>query len=54
MMQTEIDAGSSFVIAEARESGTVGITGQTAMHTSLLSIKLLPKLIKTKYFGKLR
>ena len=25
MMQTEIDAGSSFVIAEARESGTVGI-----------------------------
>lgn len=25
MMQSEIDAGSSFVIAEARESGTVGI-----------------------------
>jgi phosphosulfolactate synthase len=25
MMQAEIDAGSSFVIAEARESGTVGI-----------------------------
>ncbi|HNW98818.1 MAG TPA: phosphosulfolactate synthase [Bacteroidales bacterium] len=48
MMQSEIDAGSSFVIAEARESGTVGIYRPNGnAHVSLVT-KITSKIDKDK------
>ncbi|MFH0865676.1 MAG: phosphosulfolactate synthase [Bacteroidota bacterium] len=48
MMQSEIDAGSSFVIAEARESGTVGIYRPNGnAHVALVN-KITAKVNKDK------
>ncbi len=48
MMQTEIDSGSSFVIAEARESGTVGIYRPNGnAHVALVN-KIIAKVDKDK------
>ena len=48
MMQTEINAGSSFVIAEARESGTVGIYRPNGnAHVTLVN-KIIAKVDKDK------
>jgi phosphosulfolactate synthase len=48
MMQDEIEAGSSFVIAEARESGTVGIYRPNGnAHVALVN-KIIAKVDKDK------
>jgi phosphosulfolactate synthase len=48
MMQSEIEAGSSFVIAEARESGTVGIYRPNGnAHVALVN-KIIAKVDKDK------
>jgi len=48
MMQTEIDAGSWKVIAEARESGTVGIYRPNGSAHTILINKILSKIPKEK------
>ncbi len=48
MMENELSAGSSFVIAEARESGTVGIYNSNGKaHTELIN-KILKKIEQEK------
>lgn len=48
MMTAEIEAGSSFVIAEARESGTVGIYRPSGVPHVALVNKILSKVEKDK------
>ena len=54
LMRAELEAGSTYVIAEAREAGNVGIYRGTGEVREGLVQEILTQIPEEKIFGKLR